>query len=101
MWPENAGADGSFPRQTLNARASLREEMRTTRFNGVELPVRMSFLIRNDKKINDSVFQGNMSRLKASEFSVGIARTEPGDTSTDQISMISSGGREKDVISIA
>ena len=28
--------------QTLNARASLREEMRTTRFNGVELPVRVS-----------------------------------------------------------
>ena len=26
--------------QTLNARAGLREEMRTTRFNGVELPVR-------------------------------------------------------------
>ena len=30
--------------QTLNARAGLREEMRTTRFNGVELPVRDQFL---------------------------------------------------------
>ena len=30
--------------QTLNARAGLREEMRTTRFNGVELPVRYSVL---------------------------------------------------------
>ena len=30
----------TFSFQTLNARAGLREEMRTTRFNGVELPVR-------------------------------------------------------------
>jgi hypothetical protein len=69
---------------TLNARASLREEMRTTRFNGVELP-------------------NNMSKLRATEFSVGIPRTEI-DTETDQISITSSSGRdsrEKDVISIA
>ncbi|KAF9789806.1 hypothetical protein BJ322DRAFT_1105666 [Thelephora terrestris] len=69
---------------TLNARASLREEMRTTRFNGVELP-------------------GNMSRLKASEFSIGIPHTEPGEIEIDQFSLTSSGreSREKDAISIA
>jgi len=70
---------------TLNARAGLREEMRTTRFNGVELP-------------------GNMSRLKASEFSIGVPRTEPGEIEIDQFSITSSSGRdsrEKDAISIA
>lgn len=72
---------------TLNSRAGLREEMRTTRFNGVELPA-------------------NMSRLKASEFSVGIPRTEPGEIEIeiDQFSITSSSARasrEKDVDSIA
>jgi len=58
--------------------------MRTTRFNGVELPA-------------------NMSKLRATEFSVGIPRTEI-DTEIDQISITSSSGRdsrEKDVICIA
>jgi hypothetical protein len=58
---------------TLNARASLREEMRTTRFNGVELP--------------------NVSKLQASAFSVGIPRTEP-TIELDQISITSSSGRD-------
>jgi len=68
---------------TLNARASLREEMRTTRFEGVELP-------------------GNMSKLKSSGFSIGIPHSEPSDIEIDQISMTSGrASREKDVMSIA
>jgi len=68
---------------TLNSRAGLREEMRTTRFNGVELPA-------------------NVSRLKATEFSVGIPRTQH-DMELSQISITSSSGRldgEKAIASI-
>lgn len=45
-----------------------------------------------------------MSRLKASEFSIGIPHTEPGDIEVDQISITSYSGRgspQKDVMSIA
>ena len=45
-----------------------------------------------------------MSRLKASEFSIGIPRTEPGEIEVDQFSITSSSGRdsrEKDAVSIA
>jgi len=69
---------------TLNARASLREEMRTTRFNGVELP-------------------GNVSKLRATEFSVGIPQTDP-SLEIDQYSITTSSARgsaEKDISSIA
>jgi hypothetical protein len=58
------------------------------------------------RQINDPLCypQGNVSRLKASEFSIGIPHTEPGDIEIDQISTTSSSGRnfgEKDVMSIA
>jgi len=59
--------------------------------------------ISEDGQIDDYTYQANMSRLKASEYSIGIPHTDP-NIELDLISTTSSSGREsreKDVISIA
>jgi len=63
--------------------------MRTTRFNGVELPVRELLLRIGGHELTIALVQ-NVSKLKATEFSIGIPRTEP----NIEISITSSSGPE-------